>query len=98
MTLIGSSPSRAHARFLGVNVHVWGSALMQRHRGAKPLALRLGPLACRVGQSGSSFLDAVMTLLRNGLQNAENWGPTENRTNGDIRISMRFFSRVHNTL
>src|SRR5215211_3950030 len=29
---------------------------------------------------------------------AGNWGPTENRTNRGIRISMRFFSQVHNTL
>jgi hypothetical protein len=37
-------------------------------------------------------------LAQKRLTNAENWGPTKNRTNGDIRISMRFFSRVHNTL
>jgi voltage-gated potassium channel len=37
-------------------------------------------------------------LAQKQLTNAENWGPTEDRTNGDIRISMRFSSRVHNTL
>jgi hypothetical protein len=29
-------------------------------------------------------------LAQKRLTNAENWRPTENRTNGDIRISMRF--------
>src|SRR5215218_7508815 len=29
-------------------------------------------------------------LTQKRLTNAENWRPTENRTNGDIRISMRF--------
>jgi hypothetical protein len=41
---------------------------------------------------------ACYELAQKRLTNAENWGPTKNRTNGDIRISMRFFSRVHNTL
>ena len=36
MKLKGSSPSRAHARFWVVNVHVSGSASMQHHRDATP--------------------------------------------------------------
>jgi len=37
-------------------------------------------------------------LAQEWLTNAENWGPTENRSNRGIRIPMRFFSRVHNIL
>ena len=37
-------------------------------------------------------------LAQEWLTNAENWGPTENRTNREIRIGMGIFSRVHNTV
>jgi dihydrofolate reductase len=46
----------------------------------------------------SKTLRGCYELAQKQLTNAENWGPTEDRTNGDIRISMRFSSRVHNTL
>src|SRR5215207_11572902 len=41
---------------------------------------------------------ACYELAQEWLTNAENWGPTENQTNRGIRIPMRFFSRVHNTV
>jgi hypothetical protein len=39
-----------------------------------------------------------MNSLRNGLQMRENGRPTVNRANRTIRILMRFFRQVHNTL
>ena len=55
-----------------------------------------GPVAAiHQAAKSSTLLEAVMNLVRNGLLMRKNCKPTENRTNREIRIPMRFFSRVH---
>jgi hypothetical protein len=37
-------------------------------------------------------------LAQEWFTHAENWGPMQNQSNREIRIPMRFLSRVHNAL
>ena len=50
------------------------------------------------GQQGWRVPRGCYELAQEWLANAENGGPTVNSANRGIRILMRFFNQVHNTL